>query len=135
MTNFDATAREACSVRETRTNTPLQALTLLNEISFVEASRRLAERVMIEGGQRAEDRVRFAFRLVTSRWPRPAELEVLTNALAEYQDHFRHDPEAAAQLIANGESPSDTKLNTADLAAYATLASLLLNLDEVVTKQ
>jgi hypothetical protein len=135
MTTFDATAREACTVRETRTNTPLQALTLMNEVSFVEASRALAQRAMSDAGHEAEERIRFAFRLATARWPRPHELQILLSGLKEHIARFRAHPQAALELVRTGESPWNQQLDSAELAAYTTVASLILNLDEVVTKQ
>jgi hypothetical protein len=134
MTNFDATAREACTVRETRTNTPLQALTLLNEVGFVEASRVLAERAMTAEDQ-PEARIRFAFRLVTARMPSAHELQILTASWREYLEHFQANPKAALDLIQVGEYPRDERLDPSELAAYAALASLMLNLDEAVTNQ
>jgi hypothetical protein len=135
MTTFDAAGRETCIVRETRTNTPLQALTLMNELTFVEAARLLAERVMREGGSAPADRITLAFRLCTGRAPNHLELNVLT---AGYEDHlarFRGQPEAAAALASAGEAPRDTSLDVAELAAYTAIASLVLNLDETITKE
>jgi len=135
MSVFDATSREYCTVRETRTNTPLQALNLMNDVTYVEASRMLAERMMIEGGAKAEERVAWAFRLATSRPPDEKELQVLVNNLIAQQEYFSNHPKEADRLLAVGERRSDQKLDTAELAAYASTASLILNLDEVITKQ
>jgi hypothetical protein len=84
MMTFDASGRETCSVRETRTNTPLQALTLMNDVTFVESARVLAERVLMQGGSSPEDRLALAFRLATARRPDPDELEVLRAGLQEH---------------------------------------------------
>ncbi len=135
MSNFDAAGREACMVRENRTNTPLQALDLMNDVTFVEAARRIAQRMLNEGGAAPADRLAFGFRLVTSRRPTPAEAGVLSNALRYNLDRFQTDPSAAAKLLEQGESARDPKLNPSELAAYSTVASLMLNLDEAVTRQ
>ncbi len=134
MTTFDAAGREACVVRESRTNTPLQALNLMNDVTYVEAARALAERVMARGGP-PEERIALAFRLVTARRPAPAELRVLADAHRHYLALYGKDPEAARKLLSVGERPRDPKLDPAELAALATVAGLILNLDETVTKE
>src|SRR5262249_11389265 len=118
MMTFVATAREACTVHRSRTNTPLQALTLMNDVTFVEASRALAERVLREGGATSDRRLAWAFRLATGRSPRPAELAVLGAGLEHHLGHYRKDREAAAKLIRQGESKPDPRLDVSDLAAY-----------------
>jgi hypothetical protein len=135
MMTFDAAGRETCVVRETRTNTPLQALALMNEVTFVEAARVLAERMMRDGGQTPEERIAFAFRLVTARKPQPGELQVLRDGFHEYQTRYRSDPEAARKLLGIGEFPRDAKLPVEALAAYAAVAETILNLDETITKE
>jgi hypothetical protein len=135
MLAFDAAGREACSVREVRTNTPLQALTLLNDVTFVEAARKLAERAMREAGASPESRIAHAFRLVLARRPTDAELRILAESYAEQLREFRRDPQAAKQLLKAGESPIDPKLDRAELGALSSVASLILNLDEAVTKE
>jgi hypothetical protein len=135
MSVFDATSREYCTVRETRTNTPLQALNLMNDVTYVEAARMLAERMLTEGGAKAEDRVAWAFRLATSRRPDEKELQVLVNNLNAQLEYFSAHPKEAARLLAVGERRNDRKLDVAELAAYASTSSLILNLDEVITKQ
>jgi hypothetical protein len=135
MTTFDAAGREACQVRSTRTNTPLQALTLLNEVSYIEASRMMAEQIMRIGGQTTSDRLIFAFRLATSRPPRDAELQVLVASFESQLAQFQRDPASAERLLSHGEFPRDKSLNASELAAYTTVANLLFNLDEVVTRQ
>jgi hypothetical protein len=122
-------------VRETRTNTPLQALNLMNDVTFVEAARLLAERVLREGGKSERDRVRFAFRLATARWPDERETGLLLQQLRAGLEEFAADAAAAERLLKVGERPRDKKLSAVDTAAYATVASLILNLDEVVTKE
>ena len=135
MTTFDAAGREACSVRPSRTSTPLQALALMNDVTFVEAARCLAQRVLREGGSTPEERVRLAFRLVLTRAPKPSELRVLIEGLHDHLARFRADTKAALALVSAGESPRDAKLDVAEHAAYAALAGLILNLDEAITKQ
>jgi hypothetical protein len=134
MMTFDATARETCLVQRTRTNTPLQALTLMNDVTFVEAARHLAVRVIKDGGETAEERLQYAFRLVTARLPQPSEMEVLVEGLARHRDHFRDQPEAAQALLAVGDSRSSDDADQVELAAYMVIMNLLLNLDEVITK-
>jgi hypothetical protein len=135
MANFDAAGREACMVRENRTNTPLQALDLMNDVTFVEASRKVAERLLKEGGASVADRLAYGFRLVTSRAPRESEVAVLARAFQYNLDRFQTAPGAAEKLLSQGDSARDLRLNAPELAAYTTVASLLLNLDEAVTRQ
>ena len=127
--------RNSCRTRRESTNTPLQALVLLNDPQFVEAARGLAERCFREGGESAEERLAYAFRLSTSRSVAPAELKVL---LAEYRERlaeFRNNPAAANSYISGGgERPADTGINPVELAAYAAVVSLILNLDESISK-
>jgi hypothetical protein len=130
MANFDAAGRETCSVRESRTNTPLQALNLMNDVTFLEASRRLAEKLI-----NRPDGLAYGFRLVTGRSPSPAELEVLTNALEAHRQTYRQNELAARSLLAHGDSPRNLALNVPDLAAHTLIASLLLNLDQGITKE
>ena len=132
MTTFDAAGREACMVRPGRTDTPLQALALMNDVTFVEAARCLAQRVLHE--RDTEARLRLAFRLVLARAPRPSEMQVLLADLNHHLARFHGDAKAAQALIHIGESPHDTSLDAAELAAYTAVAGLILNLDEAITK-
>jgi hypothetical protein len=132
MTAFDAADRETCRVQRTRTNTPLQALTLMNDVTYVEASRKLAERMMKEGG---EERIAYGFRLVTGRPPGSQELAVLAEALDKFRGAYRQDGASAQELLAAGEAARDPKLDARDLAAYAAIANLMLNTDEAVTRE
>jgi hypothetical protein len=134
MINFDSANREACVVRETRTNTPLQALNLMNDVTYVEAARFIGQRMMKEGGATAEDRLRFGFRLVTGHFPSQAQEDVLLSSLRFHRDYFS-DPAKVDEYLAQGESQPDGSLDRRELAAYASVGSLLLNLDEVMTKQ
>ncbi len=135
MMAFDASSRETCIVRQSRTNTPLQALALLNATTFVEAARNLAQRAMLEGGDSSESRLTYAFRLATARRPTEAELKILTAGFTRHLAGYQADRNAAEELLKIGASPRDTQLDTAELAAYSAVAGLILNLDEVVTKE
>jgi hypothetical protein len=135
MMTFDASARETCIVQRPRTNTPLQALTLLNDVTFVEAARVLAQRVMTEGGETPEQRIAYAFRLATAREPKPRELAVLADGFREHLSHYQGDRDAALELVSTGEFPRNDKLDVPEIAAYTAVTSLILNLDEVVTKE
>jgi Protein of unknown function (DUF1553). len=135
MQVFDASAREFCTVRDTRTNTPLQSLNLMNDVTYIEAARMLAEKMLKEGGERAEQRLAWAFRRVTSRQPSEAEVKALVRNLNSQLEYFTRNSTEAEKLLSVGEKRNDQALNRAELAAYATTASLLLNLDEVITRQ
>jgi hypothetical protein len=135
MTTFDAPLRETCVVRQTRTNTPLQALALLNDVPYVEAARALAQRAMKEGGTTAADRLQWAFRLATGRRPRSVELQVLLDGLEHHRKELGRDRSSAVRLVTVGESIRDSSLDVMELAAYTAVAGLLFNLDEVVTKE
>lgn len=134
MLLLDAPSRETCTVRRARTNTPLAALALMNDVQFFEAARKLAERVIREGGPALDDRLTLAFRLATARRPAPGELAVLREQYEAHLAAFRADPDAAARAISAGESPRDPSLDPAELAAWTMVANLILNLDEVITK-
>jgi hypothetical protein len=135
MMNFDAAGREMCAARETRTNTPLQALDLMNDRIFIEAARVLASRMMREGGASEADRIAYGFRLVTMRKPSEKELSVLTRGYDYYRTRFEADAAGALKLASEGDAPRDSSLEATQLAAYTNVASLILNLDEAVTKQ
>ena len=135
MVTLDATSRESCIVKRSRTNTPLQALALMNEVTFVEAARTLAQRVMKDSEAATEPRIDQAYKRVVSRSPTAGERDVLTQAYARYVASFRNNPQAAGKLLSVGESPHNTKLNTPELAAWTMVMSVILNLDEVVTKE
>jgi hypothetical protein len=134
LTTFDAPDRETCVVHRSITNTPLQALVLMNDPTYVEASRKLAERMMKEAGPDENSRICFAFQNATAREPRAQELAVLKKIYDAQVDVYRNDPAAAAKLLAVGESARDTKLDVPELAAWTTVASVILNLDETITR-
>jgi Protein of unknown function (DUF1553) len=135
MAAFDAPTRESCVVARGLTNTPLQALDLMNSVAFVEAARLLGQRMMKEGGSTLEQRIAFAFRLATGRRPSSKEAQVLSGALVDAMDRFKAEPESATKYLSIGEYPRDEKLDPATLAAYTNVASLILNLDETITKE
>jgi len=135
LATFDAPDREKCTARRAQTNTPLQALVLLNDPTYVEASRALAQRALLEGGRDDTSRLAFAFRLATARKPAGKEIGVLRGLLEKQRSAFRRDRRSALRLLRVGESPRDTTLDAADLAAWTTVASAILNLDETITKQ
>lgn len=134
MQTLDAPDRESCTVRRARTNTPLQALILMNDPTYVEAARKLAERILGEGGATDEQRLTFAFRTATARRPNESELAVLAALLAEQRALYRSNPEQAAQLLRVGDSPTGAPWNVEELAAWTLVAESVLNLDETVTK-
>jgi hypothetical protein len=142
LSTFDAPDREFCRVQRSRTVTPLQALVLLNDPTFVEAARVLAARTMSigdrkdsrEAGEDVDAKAAWAFRRVTSRRPRDVETRVLSSAFRRYRDLFRRDGAAAKKLLGVGETKRDPKLDEADLAAWTAVVSMILNLDESITK-
>ena len=132
---FDAPTRETCTVDRPRTNTPLQALVTLNDPVFVEASRVFAQRIMQEGGDDVLPRLSFAFRLCTARSPRVEELDVLQRIYSKQLAKYLTDPVAAESLVSNGGSPRSQDLPIAEFAAWTTVANVLLNLDETITRE
>jgi len=134
MLLFDAPNREICTPKRARTNTPLQALALMNEVTYVEAARALAQRMMKEGGATVESRLTTGFRLATARTPDKETLAVLKSGFERRKKEFTANPEAAKSLIMQGTSKPDPSLDAHELATYSATASILLNLDRVVTK-
>jgi hypothetical protein len=133
MLTFDTPTREVCTVRRSNTNTPLQALVLMNSSTFLEASRKLAERMILEGGENDRDRLAFAFRSATGRKPTRRELTVLENILAELRQQYSDNPDSAEGLLTAGASPCAKGVSRSELAAFAGVASVILNLDETIT--
>jgi hypothetical protein len=134
MTTFDAPSRESCQVRRERTNTPLQALLLLNEPQFVEAARALAEQTLRQGGSTTDDRLTTMFRRVAARRPDAKDIAELSSTLKELTAHYTSHVDAAKQLIATGETRPDPRFNPSELAAWTLIGNILLNLDEAITK-
>ncbi len=135
MTIFDTPDRNFCVVRRQNTNTPLQALVLLNDPQYVEAARVLAERMQREGGSDLQARIRYGFRLATSRHPTQDEASLLAEVYEEERRRFALAPADADSLLEVGESPRDPALDRYDTAAFAVVAGLLLNHDEAYTKR
>ena len=134
LSTLDAPEREVCMVRRERTNTPLQALVLLNDPTFFEASRVFAQRIMTEGGDDDRQRIRYAFRRATARFPTAAEQKLLSQVLESQQVLFAGDPEAAKKTVSVGESSRDESLDVSQLAAWTIVARIILNLDETISK-
>ncbi len=132
---FDTANRQQCAVKVGRTNTPLHALVTLNDITYVEAARALAERMLRHGGASDTERLAFGFRLCTARAPRDKDAAILASSLAKFRQQYAADPEAARALISTGESKPDASIPASELAAHTSLALLLLNLDETLTKE
>ncbi|MGB6043398.1 MAG: DUF1553 domain-containing protein, partial [Pirellulales bacterium] len=132
---FDAPNREECMVSRPITNTPLQALVLLNDVTFVEAARVLAERIMIEGGESIAQRLDYAYRRALARPPSEQERRVLEAVYRDMLVHFQAQPQAARQLATAGEWPPAEQLNAAQHAAWTSVAQAILNLDETLTKE
>ena len=135
MMLFDSPSREICTVKRSRTNTPLQALALLNETTYIEAARVLAQRMIAEGGATPEQRIAWAFRVATCRAPRADEVKVLADGLAKRVARLKQSPDEAAKILAVGAAKADAKFSAVELAAYTGTANVLLNLDEVVTRE
>jgi len=134
MLTFDSPTREICTARRPRTNTPLQALVLLNDVTYVEAARGLATLMVREGGVDPASRVRFGFRRATGRWPAADEAAALERLYRRQLAAYRDRPQAAQALLHQGEAPADPALDPCELAAWTITASVLLNLDETITR-
>jgi len=133
MVLFDMPSREVCTVKRARTNTPLQALSLLNNVTYVEASRKFAERIL-KSGSNTDEQIAWAFRRVTQRSPTEKEKAILVRGFERRLRSFRASIERAAELLKQGEAPTSEEFDKAELAAMTTVASVLLNLDEVINK-
>jgi len=134
LTMFDMPSREYCIIKRSRTNTPLQALTLLNDPTFLEAARVLGQHMITDGGTTPEQRVAWGFRRATGRLPAAAECKILTDGIEPLRTHYQQDGKAAADLLSLGATPRPPQLEAAELAAYTMTASVILNLDEMVNK-
>jgi hypothetical protein len=134
MTLFDVPGREICTVKRARTDTPLQALVLLDDESFIESSRALAQRAIREAKPNLSDRITFMFQSVTSRKPTKAELDLMVKGFGVREKHYQSDTKDSDKLLAIGDWPVLTTVQPATLAAYTTVASTIFNLDEAITK-
>jgi hypothetical protein len=135
MMAFDAPTREKCVIQRQRTNTPLQALVTLNDIQFVEAARLYAERVLAEGGTSFDDRLDYAFRLAVAREADSIRRHALHRLYARQKEFFSAHREDAKKLLEFGESTSNTHHDTVELAAWTTVTSAIMNLDEFLTRE
>ncbi len=135
LTIFDAPDRNRCVVRRQNTNTPMQALVLLNDPQYVEAARMLAERMQREGGETLDERITHGFRLSTSRHPTVRELNLLKDLFAVEKERFSNEPADADSLLSVGEHARDPTLEAPTTAALAVVAGLMLNHDEAYTKR
>jgi hypothetical protein len=131
---FDVANRQGCAVKTGRTNTPLHALITMNDITFVEAARALAQRTLLAPGDDAS-RIAVMFRRCTSRQPEEGERRVLLERLRSLRETYRQEADAAQKLLAVGESKADGTLPSAELAAWTGLASVTLNLDEALSSE
>ena len=122
-------------VRENRTNTPLQALNLMNDVTFLEAARFIGQRMILEGGAIKDDRLRHGFRIVAGRTPTEKELGVLRGSLAYHSDYFASHAAEREEYLSYGDTASSKALDRNELAGYMAVASLLMNTDEAITKE
>jgi hypothetical protein len=134
MATFDAPSWEICQVKRARTNTPLQALAMMNDVTYMEASRKFAERMLTEGGKSDDAQLSFAFRVATGRAATADELAVLRTSLKKYEARFRQSPRAAEEYVSHGEAARNKSLDVVNLAAHTAVASIILNMDEAISK-
>jgi hypothetical protein len=133
MVGFDASTREVHILTPTRTNTPLQALNLMNDVTYAEAARALAERAMMEGTS-VDESVSYMYKLATAHEPEPETRAILAEAFVGHFERYQADRAAALLLVSAGESARNEALDIAELAAYQMVASLILNLDGTITR-
>ena len=131
---FDAPSREECTVERPRSSTPLQALVLLNDPTYVEAARAFAERILKDGGANTNDRLVWAYRQALSRAPRPEELKILQTLHAKHLEEYTADEVAAQKLLTTGQKPLPQGMNGAELAAWTSVSRVILNLHEAITR-
>ena len=132
---YDAPDRNSCTVKRSVTNTPLQALAQMNDTAMLEASRKFAERMILDGGASSRSRLQFAFLLAVSRFPKPQENSILLGLYNQELTYYKAHPDIALKLVSIGESPRDSNLDVPTLAAWTTVASTILNMDETLTKE
>jgi hypothetical protein len=133
-TLFDNSPRQVCTVKAMNTNTPLHALTTLNDITYMEASRVLAERILTTKSSDKE-RIAYAFELTTSRTPTSEEILILETRINQLKKDFTETINEARKIIKIGEYELNEALDPVEHASYTVLSSLLLNLDETITRQ
>jgi hypothetical protein len=133
---FDSANRQNCSVKSINTNTPLHALVTLNDVTFVEASRAWAQRIMlVEGTLSDSDRIQKMWRMATGRVARDHERDILQARLDKLRAYYAGHADEAMTLMQVGESKADAKLDAGELAAWTGIASVVLNLDETLSKE
>lgn len=135
MSTFDAPSRETCIVKRSRTNTPLQALALLNDVTYVEAARKLAERMLNLKEEQPAKRIQYAMRVVLAREPGVEESIIFLKGYERYYKRFQANPQAAMKLLSVGDSRPQKQYDAAVHAAYTVIASLILNLDETINRE
>jgi hypothetical protein len=135
MAVFDAPDREKCTGRRVITNTPLQALALLNDPVYIEAARKLAEKVFLSGAVRPNARIDYLFRLVTSRYPTPVEVKVLQSLINQQQQYYKRNLAEARKLLLRGDSGFGVNKDVEAMAAWVIASSTLLALDETISKE
>jgi hypothetical protein len=134
MTAFDAPSREECVAKRPTSNTPLQALVLLNDPSYVEAARAFAQNLLKECDQKDESRLQRAFLQALSRSPQPYEVAALKSLLKAHLEQYQADIEAAKALLSVGQTPVLDTVDAAELAAWTSVTQTLLNLNETITR-
>ena len=131
---FDAPSRQECTAERATSNTPMQALTLLNDPTYVEAARVFATRIISEGGESVADRINWAYQSALSRMPQPKELEIMTSLYEKHQAEYTANLDAAGALATIGEAPSTNDVESAELAAWTSVGRVILNLHETITR-
>ncbi len=134
MVNFDGPSREAACLRRERSNTPMQALQLMNDIQHMEAARNFAQRILADGGGTVDSRITYAWRTVTARHPTAQEAAITEAAYRKHLERYTAAPEEAQKLITFGESPVKPGFAPAELASWTLVGNLLLNLDEALNR-
>lgn len=134
MINFDAPNRESYCLRRERSNTPLQALNLMNDVQYFEAARNFAQQILLQKEKSTDARITTAFRSALGRYPSAQEAEIICKTLDQHLADYQNRPEEAKQAITFGATPPDPSLNPQELAAWTLTTNLILNLDETVTK-
>lgn len=134
MMAFDAPSRQECTAERATSNTPMQALTLLNDPTYVEVARVFAARILSEGGESITDRINWAYQRVLSRMPQPQELEIMTHLYEKHQAEYTANLDAAGALVATGEAPVTEDIAPDQLAAWTSVARVILNLHETITR-
>ena len=134
MMAFDAPSRQECTAERSTSNTPMQALTLLNDPTYVEAARVFAGRIINEGGKNAEERINWAFHKALSRLPQPEELEIMTGLYDKHKNEYTGNPDAAKTLVATGQASTTQGIEPIELASWTSVARVILNLHEMITR-